>query len=136
MTDILVPLDRTVQSPYRSIAEVAGRLETLAKFKNASGSVDALSSHAVAQILVPHVRQYQMRLRSLESFDLAVVLQPGINEDQKREALAIADSQLRAILADKAMENVTFEIPIVDKIAVDPKTGKFRMIVNVEIAVS
>jgi phenylacetate-CoA ligase len=136
MSDILTPLDRSEHLPYQAIAEVAGRVESQARFKNVHGSVDGISPHTINEILVPHVRQFQMRLRSPESFEFAVVLQSGIREDQKRDALSAARSTLTAILVEKEMNNVTFEIPTVDEIPVDAKTGKFRLIVNLEKPVS
>jgi phenylacetate-coenzyme A ligase PaaK-like adenylate-forming protein len=132
MTDILTPLDRAEHRPYQAIAEVAGRVESQAKFKNIHGSFDGISPHTINEILVPHVRQFQMRLRGPESFDFAVVLEPGITEEGRGKALEAARTTLTTILNEKEMSNVRFEIPVVDEIPVDAKTGKFRLILNLQ----
>jgi hypothetical protein len=41
---------------------------------------------------------------------------------------------LNAILKEKEMDNVRFEITIVDGLPVDPKTGKFRLILHAAAA--
>jgi len=130
MSDILTPLQSREHHPYQAIAEVAGRVESQARFKNRHGSVDGISPHTINEILVPHVRQFQMRLRDPESFDFAVVLQAGIHQDQKHQALTAARSTLSAILVEKEMHNVRFDVLPVDEIPVDPRTGKFRLILN------
>jgi phenylacetate-CoA ligase len=128
MTDILTPLDRAEHAPYRAIAEVAGRVEQQPKFRNRHGVVDGISPHTINEILVPHVRQFQMRLRSLDAFDFAMVFQAGARTDQKREAVEIARARLTAILAEKEMDNVTFELLAVEEIPINSKTRKFQLI--------
>jgi phenylacetate-coenzyme A ligase PaaK-like adenylate-forming protein len=128
MTDILTPLDLPEHRPYRAIAEVAGRVESQAKFKNRHGSTDGISPHTINEIIIPHVRKFQMRLRGPESFEFAVVLEPGIGDDQRRHALEAGRNVLSGILKEKEMDNVRFDITIVDEIPVDARTGKFRLI--------
>jgi phenylacetate-coenzyme A ligase PaaK-like adenylate-forming protein len=130
MSDILTPLATSEHSPYQAIAEVAGRVESMAKFKNRHGDIDGISPHTINEILIPHVRQFQLRLRGLERFEFAIVLEDAIDEGQKQLAVRAARATLQAILAEKAMDNVSFDITPLPTIAVDSKTGKFRLIVN------
>ena len=130
MNDTLTPLLTDEHTPYHAIAEVVGRVEQLAKFVNRDGQTDSLSPSLIGELLIPHVRRLQMRLRSPESFTLAVVLDPFIADHQRANAFQVAESKLRAILDKKELQNVTFNVLAVDDLPVDSKTGKFRLIVD------
>jgi hypothetical protein len=129
MTDILSPVHSAEHRPYQAIAEVAGRVESQAKFKNRHGTIDGISPHTINEIIIPRVRQFQLRMRSPESFDFAVVLEPGVSDQQRRQAIEVARKVFTGIQAEKEMDNVRFDILPVDEIPVDAKTGKFRLIV-------
>ena len=130
MTDILSLVEGPEHRPYRAIAEVAGRVEQIAKFKNRHGSIDGINPHTITEIVVPNVRQFQMRLKGPEAFDFAIVLTSNASPEETKAAMADLGERLKAIMAEKEMENVRFEIVRVDSIPVDPKTRKFRLIVD------
>jgi phenylacetate-coenzyme A ligase PaaK-like adenylate-forming protein len=130
MNDVLSLLPSLEHSPYRAITDVVGRVEQLAKFRNRRGEIDGISPHTINEILIPCVRRFQMRILGLESFCLAVVFDSSASALQKQEALAIARRNLAAILREKEMDNVTFDVTAVDDLPVDSKSGKFRLIVS------
>lgn len=130
MGDILKPLASDEHKPYLAIADVEGRVEQVARFLNRDRSIDGISPHTINEILIPRVRRFQMRLLSDTSFELAVVLEDGISPEQQRDSLASARERLAAILREKALDNVTFEVVPVSDLPIDPKTGKFRLILN------
>jgi len=134
MNDVLTLVPSDEHAPYRAIGDVLGRVEQLATFRNRLGKVDGISPHTINEILIPHVRRFQMRLRGPESFEFAVILDPSTNSEERTEALRFAKEKLKAILREKGMDNVAFEVLPVDDIPVDLKTGKFRLIVPVPAA--
>ena len=87
MGDVLQPVESDEHAPYRSIAEVVGRVEQVAKFVNGRGVMDGISPHAINELLIPHVRQFQMRITGPTSFELAIVLEKGAGELQRNTAI-------------------------------------------------
>jgi phenylacetate-CoA ligase len=129
MNDVLTLVPSDEHAPFRAISDVLGRVEQLANFRNRHGTVDGISPHTINEILIPHVRRFQMRLRGPESFEFAVIFAPSATSEQRVEALSFAKEKLKAILIEKDMDNVAFDVRQVDDIPVDLKSGKFRLIV-------
>lgn len=129
LNDLLTEVPSNEHAPFRSIGDILGRVEQLASFRNRNGTVDGISPHTINEILIPHVRRFQMRLRGPESFEFAVVFDPSATSEQRAAALSFAKEKLRAILIEKALDNVAFDVRPVDDIPVDPRSGKFRLIV-------
>jgi phenylacetate-CoA ligase len=130
MNDVIVPIDSDVHKPYRAVAEVVGRVEQIAKFRNRHGVLDGISPHTINELLIPNVRRFQMRINGEASFNLAIVLNSDATEQVRSDAIFEATSRLRAILAQKEMENVVFTITPVADIPVDSQTGKFKLILE------
>ncbi len=128
MNDVLTLLPSQEHAPYRSISDVVGRVEQIAKFTNRHGEVDGISPHTINELLIPHVKRFQMRLRGPELFEFAVVFDSSSNERQREDSLLIARQKLGAILREKDMENVAFDVVAVENLPVDLKSGKFRLI--------
>lgn len=129
LNDVLSVVPSDEHAPYQAIADVVGRVETLAKFRNRHGDIGSISPATVNEIVIPYVRGFQMRLQGPEAFGFAVVFDSTSGDTQREEALAVANEKLRAILREKDMENVTFEVFPVDDLPADPKSGKFKFIV-------
>ena len=68
----------------------------------------------------------EFRLRDKTSFRFLAV----VDDEHAEPALAEARERLQAILRDKEMDNVQFEIERVAELPVDPHTGKFRLVVD------
>lgn len=134
MGDVLQPVESDEHSPYRSIAEVVGRVEQVARFVNGRGAIDGISPHAINELLIPHVRRFQMRITGPSSFELAIVLEKEAGELQRDAAIGAATARLKAILVQKEMENVAFSVCPVDALAIDPRTRKFKLILDVSSA--
>ena len=131
MNDILVPVASKEHSPYLAVEDIVGRVEHVAKFVNCHGAMDGISPHTINELLVPHVRRFQMRLRGPDSFQFAVVLDMNASHEQRAEALQVAEQKLKTILRQKEMDNVQFEVLPVPDLPVDARTRKFRLIVPV-----
>jgi phenylacetate-CoA ligase len=130
MNDVLALQHSDSQAPYRAMADVVGRVEQMARFVNRHGSLDGISPHTINELLIPHVRRFQMRITGESSFILAIVLKPEATDQDRNEAIAAATSRLKAILAQKEMENVQLSILPVEEIQADHSTRKFKLIVT------
>ena len=71
-----------------------------------------------------------MELTGPASFRFLVCLTDGQTADQVEATLAELRQRLDAILAQKLMDNVAYEIVQVDDLPVDPVTRKFKLIID------
>jgi len=68
-------------------------------------------------------------LRGKAALRFLVCLELSLNPLQQAEALANVERRLREILDQKRMDNVTFEVVLVDDLPLNPKTRKIQLIV-------
>ncbi len=131
MSDVLRPLSGdSSRSPYMRIEGLVGRSETMPMFANEDGIVDFISPFTIIEIFVAGVQRFQMHLLGPASFRFAVCLDPMLTPTQRAESIAGIEQRLRAILEQKRMRNVTSTIDVVDDLPLDPKSRKFRLIVD------
>ena len=131
MEDILIPVpenDRIL--PFTKVQEVIGRREYTMLFTNKYGSDDFISPHAIDQFSIKDLRRFQIQLIDKQSFIFKALLNNGISEFQKNERLREIKAKIDSILSAKDMENVSFEIEESEDLAVDPRTGKFPLVVR------
>jgi phenylacetate-CoA ligase len=129
MSDILIP----VEQPDRDrlvVRNLVGRSEKMPTFLNHLGERDFISAHIVVEIFVPGVPRFQMHLTGATHFKFLVVLDPSLDAPGKARAIYGVKAELDRILAQKGMSNVTFQVVPVDDLPVDPRTRKFRLIVD------
>jgi len=131
MTDIfrLVEDDNSAD-PYLLIHSLVGRSEIVPKFENRDGIEDFISAFTIIELFIPGVNRFQMRLKSKTSFQFAIC--PSIDQDESARSAAICATQQRLVevLSQKHMENVSFDVLVVDDLPVNKKTGKFQLIVD------
>jgi phenylacetate-coenzyme A ligase PaaK-like adenylate-forming protein len=60
-------------------------------------------------------------------------LVPALTAQQRTDALEALSQRLRQILSQKLMDNVQFEVVVVDQIPPNPRTRKFQLIVNAAV---
>jgi hypothetical protein len=99
-------------------------------FANEDGVMDFISPFTIIEIFVAGVQRFQMHLLGPASFRFAVCLDPMLTPTQRAESIAGIEQRLRAILEQKRMRNVTSTIDVVDDLPLDPKSRKFRLIVD------
>ncbi len=130
MEDVLDPLPacRGVL-PFRAVKDIVGRMEHAPVFTNRRGTEDFISPIILVEFHVRHLRRFQVQVLGRTSFLFRAVLDEGLDPAGREEVLRNIRAKLREILVQKEMDNVTFEIEEVGDLAVDPKTGKFRLIV-------
>ncbi|SPE20785.1 Coenzyme F390 synthetase [Burkholderiales bacterium] len=114
--------------PYPVIEQVVGRNEWVPQFRNRQGELDFVSPHYINEIFVPGVWRFQMRWLDETSFRFVVCLDSGLSASQRIAAIGAVKARLHEILGQKGLSNVQFGVDVVEDIAVDPATGKFRLV--------
>jgi phenylacetate-coenzyme A ligase PaaK-like adenylate-forming protein len=131
MSDTLRPVSEpAAASPYLSVHSLVGRTETIPSFVNRDGTRDFIHPISIVELFIPGVTRFQMRLVNYTSFRFVIVMDSGQNEGQRNDTIKSTQRRLRALLEQKRMNNVTFDVVVVDDIPIDPITGKFRLIVG------
>ena len=129
MDDILLPKpDEKKIFPFTKVYDIIGRQESMPIFVNQHGMEDFISPIVIVEIIIKHVKAFQMRLQDKNSFVFYVVLEKGISELDKQNAIRSTEAKLMEILSKKDMKNVSFEVIAVDKVNIDKNTGKFKLI--------
>jgi phenylacetate-CoA ligase len=135
MSDVLVPLDgRGPHLPFTKVKELAGRSEHIPVFTNRHGDDDFISPFIIVEFLVRNVRRFQLQVIDKSNCVFRVCLEDGLGDDARAETLENVKARLGDIFAEKEMTNVAIDVEAVDELSVDPKTGKFRLIVPAEAA--
>jgi putative adenylate-forming enzyme len=131
MEDVLIPVhedDRIL--PFTKIQEAIGRREYTIVLTNKYGSDDFINPHAIYQYFIRDLRRFQIQLIDKQSFIFRALLNKSINEIQKNKVLREIKSKMHSVLSAKDMENVSFEIEESEDLPVDPRTGKFRLVLR------
>ena len=131
MDDVLVP-DTAGPSPYpfTRIKEVIGRQEHSLVFTNEHGREDFIHPIVIVELVVPGLDGWQIVLESSTSFRFRARFEAGLTAREKQETHEAIRRTVGAILAEKEMRNVQFEIEPVEALAIDPVTGKFRLVIH------
>lgn len=129
LADIMTPLSvGDSSSPYRRVNEVVGRSEVVPWFRNEAGARDFVSPSVIVEIYVPDIRRFQMELVDQQSFVFRYCVEPGLAEQARRAARDGLQAKLAGILRRKGMANIRYDLVEVEDLAVDPRTGKFKLI--------
>jgi len=135
MADILRPVEQqNPASPHTVIDSLVGRTEKVPTFINQDGEEDFISPHTINEIFVAGVERFQMRLVSKNAFQFMVCLNPALDMEKKAEAISATERRLHELLSQKRMGNVTSTVVPVDDLPLDPKTRKFKLIVDATLA--
>jgi phenylacetate-CoA ligase len=129
MADILQPINAP-GARHIVIRNLVGRSEQMPTFRNSAGAVDFLSPHTINEIFVKGVTRFQMQLTGPASFRFPFCVESGLNTREREAATDGIKARLTQILLQKGLGNVTFEAPMVDDIALNPKTRKFQLIID------
>lgn len=130
MSDILRPVAQQPAQRHLIVENLVGRTEQAPTFVNRNGVEDFISPITIAEIFVAGIVRFQMHLITRTSFRFLVCLEPTLDEKGREAAIAAMKSRLREILVQKDLDNVTFEVEAVDELPADPRSRKFRLIVD------
>jgi phenylacetate-coenzyme A ligase PaaK-like adenylate-forming protein len=131
MSDILRPVAGSDPASRQLVVEnLVGRTELPPTFVNRDGVEDFISPITIAEIFVAGVTRFQMHLTAPTAFRFLMCLDPSLDETGRATAIAAMRARLREILVQKGLDNVTFDVAVVDELPADPRSRKFRLIVD------
>lgn len=130
LDDVLLLDQPDGQYPFTKIREIAGRYEDAMAFTNSLGQRDFIHPIIIVELMVPGLRTWQVELLNETSFLFRARFEPNLNPIEKQRSREYLAQKMRSILDEKLMHNVTFRIEDVNHIPVDPRTGKFRLILR------
>jgi|GEM_PF-233871 len=134
MSDVLRPITpQPVDSPYIVVNSIIGRSETIPTFINKDGVKDFIHPLSIVELFIPGVVRFQMHLKSETSFEFLVCLDPALDVHQREQALFETRKRVRKILDQKLMSNVVFDVIQKNELPVDPRTGKFKLIISADV---
>ncbi len=135
MSDILKPAAHGEPAPRELVVDtLVGRTELAPTFVNASGEAEFISPVTIAEIFVPGVTRFQMRLTGEASFRFLAMLDGDLDPQGRADAAAGLERRLGEILAEKKLVNVAYEVAVVDALPPDPRSRKFKLIVDDRVA--
>jgi hypothetical protein len=91
--------------------------------------MDFISPHAVNELLIRNVRRFQLVVKDKTSCLFRVCLEDGLSDAERQATLADTRTRLGELFGAKDMGNVDIAIEEVEELPVDPRTGKFHLIV-------
>ncbi len=131
MDDVLVPdSDPTARYPLTKIRDLVGRSEDCLVFRNRDGAADFIHPSLIGELLVPGLKSWQIQVVDDSKFVFRARFESSQSAEQKQSIRGQIRDQLVALLAEKRMDNVNFEIEEVDCLQLDPVSGKTRMILR------
>jgi phenylacetate-CoA ligase len=133
MDDVLIPEnDSCGRYPFTKIRDLVGRSEDSLVFTNRDGVQEFIHPSLIGELLVTGLRSWQIQLIDDTSFVFKARFETGRDAQQKEATRSQICEQLRAMLAEKRMDNVDFRVEEVDQLKVDPRSGKTRLILKSE----
>jgi hypothetical protein len=84
----------------------------------------------IVELIVKGLNAWQVVLRDNTSFIFRARYDAGLGPPEREETRGRIRERLGALLAEKQMSNVRFEIEDVESLAADPHSGKFRLVVR------
>jgi phenylacetate-coenzyme A ligase PaaK-like adenylate-forming protein len=133
MDDVLIPQkDACGRSALTKIRDLIGRSEDSPVFLNQDGVEDFIHPSLIGELHVPGLKSWQIQLVDQTSFVFLARFEANRGREEKLAVRREIREQLRAILAEKRMQNVVFQIEEIDRLKVDSASGKTRMILKPE----
>lgn len=133
MEDILKPVaDDDNILPFTKVNEVVGRNEYAMILTNKHGVDDFIAPDEIYQFFMKDLQRYQIRWVDKLTFIFKIVFKNKIDENRKNDVRKNLKAKIVSFLSAKKMENVAFQIEELKDLPIDPKTGKFRLIVKDE----
>lgn len=128
MEDMLTPLSE--KNTYPTIVKnLVSRSEVTVNFINALGESENFTSFITRRFFVNGLRKFQMQVTSNTSFTFLICYINNLCEDEKKEVFLDLEKKLKNLLKAKNLENLSYDIQVVEDIPVDRRTRKFNTIV-------
>lgn len=111
--------------PFRILEEISGRKEDFMWFTRSDGSREFIHPIVLAEFFVPGLQKCQFIQSSVDSVVVRAVIEG--NRDAVIEPIR---DRMNDILSQKGLgADVRIEVQLTDRIEIDPRTGKFRLVV-------
>lgn len=131
MDDVLVPdSNGHCGYPFRKVKAIVGRSEDALIFANRHGRDDFIHPIVIVELIVEGLNAWQIVLKSKTSFGFRARFDAGMTSHERRATHERIRQKLDAILAEKEMNNVRYEIEEVESLPIDSYSGKFRLVVR------
>src|ERR1700722_2233440 len=131
MDDVLIPdVDGPARHSFTRIREVIGRHEDGLVFTNRHGLEDFIHPIVIVEFIVRGLHSWQIVLLDKTSFIFRATFEPDRSHAEKQAIRRQIREKMTAILVEKEMDNVHFEIEEVETLPIDPVSGKFRLVVR------
>lgn len=117
---------KTSDEPFISLKRFFGRTQDKLVFMNSKGISHTIHALDMVEFSVPGLQQFQFEQTSPHTLLLRISTHNSNNIDTKN----LAETRLKEILINAGTEMfVTAKVKLVDSIDLNPKTGKFKLII-------
>jgi phenylacetate-CoA ligase len=115
----------TTDEPFISLKRFRGRTEDTLTFVNPQGIKHPIHASEMVEFFAPGLRQFQFEQTSPNTLLLRISVNEGYSDTKQ-----FAEKKLNEILVNANIEKfVTAKVELVESITLNPKTGKFKIIV-------
>ena len=111
--------------PFRQVKKIIGRREEMIWFDNKNGQREFLHPIVLAEFYVRGMKKFQIVKLDEKSFLMKVVIDNKYDINKVKNNIR---EKMNKLLKQKNMTNIEFKIKEVNKLKVDPETGKFKLI--------
>jgi phenylacetate-CoA ligase len=118
-------IDTCRQMPFTLVNNIVGRNEYMLWLENYEGKMDFIHPLVIVEFYVKGLEKFQIVVKDKKSFDFLAV----ITDTDKEQVVNKIREKLDKLLLEKKFTNVRYHVKVVDNLSVDPKTGKFKLIV-------
>jgi len=118
-------IDACVKMPFTLVDNIVGRSEAMLWLENNEGKMDFIHPIVIVEFYVNGLEKFQIVVKDKKSFEFLAV----ITDADKEQVVNKIRETLDKILLEKNFTNVRYHVKFVDDLSVDPKTGKFKLIV-------
>lgn len=116
---------KKTDSPFIAIDRISGRTNDIIFFLDSEGVKHTIHIYALLDFHIPGLRQFQFEQITPSEILLRISVYDGYSD-----SLKLAQEKLNEILVNEALDKfVSSKVELVETIAVNPKTGKFKVIV-------
>lgn len=131
MDDVLVPdTSGTNPYPFTKIREIVGRREHSLTFTNQHGKEDFIHPIVIVELVIQGLNAWQIVMVDQTSFRFRARYDAGLSPEEREATRGRILQKMRAILDEKEMSNVQFQIEEIRELEIDPRSGKFRLVVR------
>jgi phenylacetate-coenzyme A ligase PaaK-like adenylate-forming protein len=117
--------------PFRRVKELVGREEKVLRFTNDLGAPEYIHPFVLLQgINAPGLVAWQAALTGPASLTIRLLIRDTLTPAERDSVIGIVQEQARGMLADMRMTRVQVTTEQASDLSIDPRTRKFRLVVD------